>query len=1161
MRLSRLDLTRFGHFTDFSLDFGVCEPGKPDLHIIFGPNEAGKTTAFEAYLDLLFGVPARSNYNFLHDYSNMRIGACLEIDGVEQELVRIKKSQNDLLDANGNPVNPTILARALGGMNREQYRAMFSLDDETIEKGGDDILASHGDLGQLLFSAAAGLSDLSGVLDKARAAAEGFHKSRARNTFLAEARRTLKDLDGQIRDIDLNASRFRALRTALETAKTGETSARKARDKLLGDKTRLDAVIECLPLLAERGGLHSDLETVKGFTVFKEAWLDLARTLREREVAASAKSTAAQGALGKLRETQTKVVPDPDILAVRQEIEHLMEVPRPRALTAQGDLPKRKQELAELSAEIDLAMKNLRLTEVDPANLAEPVLGKFERLAGDVEGAGEALNNALDEERNARDELEKTAEGENLESAAIPSVDDLRALLDRLESETLTSQLRQANAAVDREENAVTDALANLVPWHGDTDHLPTALITEDQARRIADEHGELKDEHRTARQEFDKVAGELAGIQARIGTMKTGAVLYTDKDREEARAQRDAVWQAHIQSLTQKTADKFQEELVRVDILQDAQLEAADRLAHLRELQIKEAELTAQRHHWKTQVAAHIQDLEAKQGEFFRLLEKLALPTSFDPRDLQPWLKALATAHKASSTLAQAKRDQTGALADITKAEAALRKVLNVAPEAGDLPDLAHMARQSLEDAGRAQERARAIQTARTKLEKRKTDVKETEKCLADAKEEWRIQADVSPLKFESLSEFRDALPTLRTLGPRFFEREKLSRRIEAMQKDFDDFDKAVRDLNMRLGGDLDDEAFALAKRLQSRLKSAEQASHDLQNLNTQIGEQEEALITARKELKNVAAIVDEMSPEFPDETTIKTTKELLNAVSNAQKSDRLREEIADLQRRISLRLGRDDFAAALETLKGTDVPTATASLHVVKADLVQAETTLEGANRECGAAQKELAAVGGDDAVARLQEKRQVLLLDITEQARKSLRLRLGVLLAEQALARYRDSHRSGMLAATEKAFSKLTGGRYARLATQPDGQNEVLLAVRGVDNRSISAATMSKGTRFQLYLALRLAGYGQFIADGTTLPFIADDILETFDNTRTSAALDLLGDISRSGQALYFTHHQHVVDLARERLGDGCQIHDLSAKQQLSSGNSREKSIGAN
>jgi len=254
MRLSRLDLTRFGHFTDFSLDFGEPVPGKADLHIIFGPNEAGKTTALNAYLDLLFGVPTRSQHNFLHDYDNMRIGACLEIDGTEHELVRIKKRQNDLLDASSNPGSPAILARSLGGMNREQYRAMFSLDDETIEQGGDDILASHGDLGQLLFSAAAGLSDLSGVLDKAREAAENFHKKSARKSFLAEARRKLKALEKEIRDIDLNATRFHALRTALETAETDEKAARKTRDDLIGDKARHEAIIECLPLLAERNG-------------------------------------------------------------------------------------------------------------------------------------------------------------------------------------------------------------------------------------------------------------------------------------------------------------------------------------------------------------------------------------------------------------------------------------------------------------------------------------------------------------------------------------------------------------------------------------------------------------------------------------------------------------------------------------------------------------------------------------------------------------------------------------------------------------------------------------------------------------------------------------------------------------------------------------------
>ncbi|MBL4628652.1 MAG: hypothetical protein JKY00_11580 [Roseicyclus sp.] len=610
-------------------------------------------------------------------------------------------------------------------------------------------------------------------------------------------------------------------------------------------------------------------------------------------------------------------------------------------------------------------------------------------------------------------------------------------------------------------------------------------------------------------------------------------------------RGHRDSVWNEHAQALTQETADRFHKEMVRVDTIQDAQLEAADRLAQLRELQMKAAGLKAQKAHWKAQIETLEQALEVKKCAFADLLKGLSLPEDFDPNDLQPWLKSLAGAHRATAAFAQAKEAQALAMTNIAQAETALREALDAAPEAGDLSDLTRLARKTLEDAGRAQERAIAIQKANAKLKKRKQKEGELERCLSDADAEWRKQADASPLKIDDPSGFHDALPILRKLGPWLSEREKLSGRIKAMEKDADDFGKAVRDLNTRLGGDQGTEDFVLDRNLQSRLKSAEQASRDLQTLKSQIQEQEDTLVSVGKEVNNIAAAVEEMAPAFPDAAAIKTTEDLRNAISNAQKADGLREGIADLQRRIALRLGQDDFDAALDILENTDIPEATARLQVVQADLAEAENTLEGAIGNLRAARDALAAVGGDDAVARLQEKRQVLLLDIAEQAKKSLRLRLGVLLAEQALIRYRDSHRSGMLAATEKAFTKLTAGRYAKLATQPDGQNEVLLAVRDEDNRSISAAKMSKGTRFQLYLALRLAGYGQFVADGTILPFIADDIVETFDNTRTSAALDLLGQISQSGQALYFTHHEHVVDLARERLGDGCQIHDLSVE----------------
>src|SRR4051812_11870107 len=168
MRINRLHMTRYGMFTDYSIDFGERRKGTPDLHIVYGPNEAGKSTALAAFLDLLFGIETRSRFNFLHPYATMRIGASLELANGSRELIRVKRLQNSLLDDQEQPISEGIVLGALGGINRESYRTMFSLDDETIEAGGESVLASKGDLGQLLFSASAGLADLSRSLVRIR---------------------------------------------------------------------------------------------------------------------------------------------------------------------------------------------------------------------------------------------------------------------------------------------------------------------------------------------------------------------------------------------------------------------------------------------------------------------------------------------------------------------------------------------------------------------------------------------------------------------------------------------------------------------------------------------------------------------------------------------------------------------------------------------------------------------------------------------------------------------------------------------------------------------------------------------------------------------------------------------------------------------------------
>jgi len=185
---------------------------------------------------------------------------------------------------------------------------------------------------------------------------------------------------------------------------------------------------------------------------------------------------------------------------------------------------------------------------------------------------------------------------------------------------------------------------------------------------------------------------------------------------------------------------------------------------------------------------------------------------------------------------------------------------------------------------------------------------------------------------------------------------------------------------------------------------------------------------------------------------------------------------------------------------------------------------------------------AVGGDDAVARIEEKRRTVLLEIEERAMHHLRLRIGIAAAERALRAYRDRHRSSMMERASDAFRTVSRGAYQRLGTQPERDAEVLVGI-AADGSSKLAPDMSKGTRFQLYLALRVAGYFEFARMRPPVPFVSDDIMETFDDFRAEEAFRLFAQMAEVGQVIYLTHHRHLCDIARA-VAPGVKLHELPA-----------------
>lgn len=105
----------------------------------------------------------------------------------------------------------------------------------------------------------------------------------------------------------------------------------------------------------------------------------------------------------------------------------------------------------------------------------------------------------------------------------------------------------------------------------------------------------------------------------------------------------------------------------------------------------------------------------------------------------------------------------------------------------------------------------------------------------------------------------------------------------------------------------------------------------------------------------------------------------------------------------------------------------------------------------------------------------------------------------------------------------FSKLTHGEYRRIVMTL-GHKE--LKAEHKDAGLLDSGLLSRGTAEQLYLAIRLA-LAETMSSKVNLPLFFDDLFVNFDEHRLHAALALLGELSASRQIVMMTCHRHVAE----------------------------------
>ena len=437
MRLTHLDLVRYGRFTDRRIELPQAER---DFHFILGPNEAGKSTTRSAISDLLFGIPARTRLAFLHAMPDLRLGAGL-MDSRQPgsdavlEVQRVKGNKQTLRDRADKPLPDNALAPFIGNTDGDFFNQMFSLDHGRMVQGGRSILAASDNLGQILFQSAAGIAGLGQVRDALQAEADRlWSPRRAKDQQFYIAADELEAATAALKSTTVRTKAWVDAHDAMAAAEQAFNQLREQVAAVRQQRARLERIRRVLPTLQALQSLRAQRDAMGAVVELPPS---AAQTLQEAERAMGIEQVAIDHQAALLAQAKTALAEIPANTALLDAAAEIIDLDEQRVQyrAYATDMPRRQ---AECDAQWAIALRLAAqlgwtgageqglLARIPPQPL-RTTLARLARDGGPLRQAADAARRAVRKKQAEFDQT--TATLAQLPTAQLPL--ELQAALQR----------------------------------------------------------------------------------------------------------------------------------------------------------------------------------------------------------------------------------------------------------------------------------------------------------------------------------------------------------------------------------------------------------------------------------------------------------------------------------------------------------------------------------------------------------------------------------------------------------------------------------------------------------------------------------------------------------------------------------------------------------
>lgn len=1160
MRIRRIDLAAFGKFSDASIDFG---PRDQRVHLVYGPNEAGKSTLLRAIWAFFYGDLRKTKDDYQHAITNLRIGMTLESsNGEVVNWTRRGGGAQSLRDEADRPIAAAQMQKLLAEVSEHAFKNQFAINHDQLRHGSEQLYDQKGELGSALFAAASGFTSITRVTSELNDEAEAIFTPAGRKKPFNEAVARLTSLKKSLRDSVVSTAKFNEVTRLRDETAQRVQSLQARRTAGLDLERQLQRVLASIPKVLRLKELRAELSTLPPAPALGPDFGARRQSAGAAAVRCRALIADGEARLAALRDAIASITPDAAALELVPQLQPLemafgsykkAQADRGRL---EGELERSKREEAEVRRSLVGAQENaVAPTRHDLQHFSRHLMS-YQSLAANRKSLEREVTST--QTQLTRLQLESSAASEAKDFQPLRSAIAAGLLRGSIEQELerLDLQIAQLDQATQNELQSlgVTISAADYL-----TTELPSLAKIVDFDKRLGRIEKQIDEVERRAKDLSDSRNDLAQRLAALLGAGK----VPTEEEVLQARATRDQFWLEIRRSLEAKPisvskapllkgledtlAEKFDLAMREADRLADLLRRESHRIAERLKLQADESVASA-----KLQATQdELSKLDADRDELLAEWRAFAAsaPTTYrSPAELKEW--------QPSAVRLQ---DQLRKLGNLQAEAAQVRDVssrlVNAIRTSGALLGLSFSGKSLSDVLPEAQDVLRTLEAAHTKQLAAKDQLRDLSQRLADSQREvaaasadsdaiWSdIQRSMKQWNWSevtSLSELERILPLMEELERLSAEMREKTNRITGIDRDALLFQAQLEAVAAKLAlpGSLSSIAefmSAITARLSETRQQHEKASGlrtQIEELSHSLEEHRQGLLLAESDLKalmlEAGADSIESLPLIESQaqhrSTIEAEKRAIESQLDAIKEGQTRE-------------------AFIKACESTSFDTVKQQIAELQSQATALDTQIEAEREELRMHEAWLRDNQTLEKVAAEELQLQETLSELRMLVRDHVKSRLASEVLLRAMRRYREENQGDLLKSGGEIFSRLTSGVYGGIRGEVNEEGIAELFAEKPSPPHVPLTQLSDGARDQLYLALRIATLKQHFAHHPPMPFIVDDIFVMFDEGRTLAALEELARLSETTQVIVFTHHAHVLELALDRLGEKCVTHELT------------------